>query len=589
MRLILPMLILLAALLASLAFEQPHPRAELTTGVVSIETIDPQLAHAVDDIRLIYSMFEGLTTFDPATFTVEPGVAHAWQLADDQVTYTFHLRPDARWSDGSPVTADDFSNAWRIGMLPDTAIPYVEFLFFIRGAREFSQWGVTSLKEVASIGDPAARHAAAQKRIAESVERFAATVGVKVVDERTLVVTLEKPVPYFLDIAACWPLFPIPRHVLDRISTIDGSTGMLRRDQQWTKPSNEPRTMIGNGPYRLTAWRFKRELYFEANEFYWNAAQVGPRTVRVANYQTSEAMFNAYASGELDIMFGAQALKFCPDLIAQQVRGERRDVMAVDAFGTYYYAFNCRPVLPDGRPNPMADARVRRALALAVDKRAIVENVTRLRQTVADVFVPRGSVPGYTSPQGLGQDVALAQELLKAAGYPGGAGLPTIEISYNTGAGHEHVAQALGTMWTRNLGVNVSYDAQEWKVFLDRRQSGQFMIARSGWNGDYGDPATYLDLLRTGNGHNNPGYSNPVYDRLMDEAAGERDAARRMELLRQAETIIVRDDLPILPLYVYQLVNLHDPSRVTNVSEHPRQIHMFGRMRVNEPGKAEAN
>lgn len=581
MRLLLPIFILVAALLASLAFERPSPPADLTTGVISIETIDPQVAQATDDIRLIYAMFEGLTTFDPMTFTVIPGQAARWDVSDDGTVYTFHLRPDLKWSDGTPLTTEDFRYAWRVGMMPDTAPPYAEFLYFIKGGHEFANWALEELKRVQAIADPAERRAAARQRLADSERKFDEIVGVKVIDRQTIQVTTARPLPYFLEIVACWPLFPLPKHVLEKVSAIDPSTLMLRRDQQWTRPGREPETMIVNGPYRLVSWRFKRELYFEANEHYSDTANVDARTLRIINYQTTESMFNAYASGTLDIMFGAQALKFCPSLIEAQQRGERDDVFAVDNFGTYYYAFNCRPTLPDGRANPFADPRVRKAFALSADKRALVEQVTRLRQTVADVFIPAGSIAGYDSPGGLGYDPERARQLLAEAGYPEGRGLPTIEISYNTGGGHEDAAQALGRMWARALGVKVSFEAQEWKVFLDRRQRGQFMIARSGWSGDYGDPTTFLDLFRIGNGHNDPGYHNPAYDRLLDEAAATTGEAR-MNLLERAEAMVVRQDLPILPLYHYQMINLHDEKKITNVSEHPRQIQMFHRMKMVE-------
>lgn len=579
MRLIIPIVLIGAFLVAAVAWDRPSPRAELTSAYQSIETLDPQMMQAVDDIRLVYGMFEGLCTFDHLTFSVEPGVAKSWDLADDGVTYTFKLRDDAKWSDGTPVTAEDFRYAWRVGMMPDTSPPYIEFLFLIKGGHEFNAWCMEELKRIATITDPAKRMAAAQRRIEESVRRFDEMVGVKVVDDHTIIVTARQPTPYFLEIMACWPLFPLPRHVLEPTSAIDPSTLMLRRDQQWTKPGRG--TMLTNGPYILKEWRFKRELLFVENPHYWNKQIVGPKSVRMVNFQTVDAMFKAYESGVIDIIFGAQALTYCPELIEQQKQGLRKDVHPETVYGTYYFVYNCRPTLPDGRANPFADPRVRLAFTMATNKQDLVEKVTRLHQPTADVFIPPGAIEGYESPRGVGYDPQRARELLAEAGYPGGVGLPTIEISYNTSGGHDLVSQALGKMWQDELGVSVSYDSQEWKVFLDRRSRGQFMIARSGWGGDYLDPTTFLDLFRTGNGHNDGGYEDPQYDALLDKAAAAaRNPQERMSLLGQAEARVMDETMPMLPLYHYTYVNLHDPEELTDVSEHPRQIQMFHRMRL---------
>jgi oligopeptide transport system substrate-binding protein len=365
---------------------------------------------------------------------------------------------------------------------------------------------------------------------------------------------------------------------MDRVTRLSRQSLMLRRDPTWTDPS----TMVNNGPYRLADHRFKRYIRLEANEHYWAAKRVGPKTVELVSFNDPMSNFNGYMTGNVDIMFDAGTLNaFADKLVAQQVAGERDDLVQANAFGCYYYCFNTRPTLPSGARNPFADPLVRRAFAMSIDKRALVNEVTRLRQTVADVFIPPDSIPGYRSPKGLSYDVEAARKALADAGYPGGKGFPAIELSYNTNGGHEPVAQAVARMWSQNLGVRVTQAGQEWKVYLARRMAGDFTVARHGWFGDYSDPTTFLDLFRTGNGNNDAGYSNPTYDALLDKAAAERDPARRMAVLSQAEAYLIEDQAALCPLYFYKKIHLRRPW-VQGVNNHPRDLQFFHLMRVRK-------
>jgi oligopeptide transport system substrate-binding protein len=481
LRLILPILIVAGLLVASVAWDRPTPRADLVTGYTSIETLDPQMTRAAADVRMGYALFEGLCTFDPDDFSIIPGVAKDWEVSEDQRIYTFHLRPDARWSDGEPVTAEDFRFAWRVGLMPDTAPPYVDFLFYIDGGREFFDWCSEELERVQQIEGRAARMEAARERVRESKRKFEELVGVEVVDRHTLRVELAEPKPYFREIAATWPLFPLPRHVVRERMEIQDSTLMLKRDPQWTHPGS----LVGNGPYRLDEWRFKRNIRLEANEHYHAAESVGPASVNLMHFQDATAMFHGYESGTIDLLLGAGPIPFAPELVEAARRGERSDLHGFDAFGTYYYVFNTRDQELAGAPNPFADARVRRAFALATEKPPLVERVTRLHQTVTDVFIPAGGIEGYESPEGLGHDPERARKLLAEAGYPNGEGMPPIVMIYNTGGGHGNVAQALMEMWQEKLGVSIRLERQEWKTFLTRRSKGEdYHLARSGWFGD---------------------------------------------------------------------------------------------------------
>ena len=578
MRLILPILLLIALLIVATAWRPGRPKADLRVGYTSLETLDPQIARASEDVRVAYALFEGLCTFDPENFTIEGGVAESWDISEDGLTYTFHLRPDARWSDGSPVTAHDFRFAWKLGLMPDTAPPYIAFLYLIRGGRDYFQWCQESLEKVQpEAGEPTPEDLRlARRRIERADEKFDELVGVEVVDERTLRVEMERRVPYFLEIAATWPLFPLHRETLRANMRVDPNTLRLRRNPQWTKPG----TIVSNGPYRLTAWEFKRRLRLTANPHYWNAALVGPETVEMTNFQDANTMFIAYEAEQLNLMLGAGPLEFSPDLVRAQREGRRDDVHGFTAYGTYYYVFNTRDTLSDGRPNPFADPRVRRAFAMTINKPPLVKRVTRLHQEVSDVFIPRGAIAGYESPDGLGYDPERARELLAEAGYPGGEGLPPVLLIYNTGGGHVKVAQAVARMWANELNADVNLEGQEWKVFLRRRNEGGFHIARSGWFGDYMDPTTFLDLFKTGNGNNDAGFSDPYYDGLLEQAAAEPDAAKRMDILRKAEAYIMNEALPAVPLYYYKMIHLYDEQQVRGVSLHPRNLQFFHRMRV---------
>lgn len=581
MRLIVTILVLCALLVGSLLLDRPREPAELTAGYISIETLDAQTARASEDIRVSYSLFEGLCTFDPYTFTVEPGVAASWEVSGDGLTYTFHLRDNARWSDGSPILAPDFVYTWRMGLMPDTAPPYLEFIQYLKGGKAFTNWCTQELAKVKAL-PVAERLPAAERRAEESKRVFEELVGVRAINDRTLEVKVERAMPYFLEMVASWPFFPLHPPTIREATKLNRDSLMLRRDPEWTQ---HPKTFVGNGPYVLEEVRFKRFIRLRANEHYRAADRVGPKTVELVSFNDLLTEFNGYETGVIDIMFDAQGLNFAPYMVADHRAGKRNDLIETDGFSTYYYCFNTRPRLPSGAANPFANPRVRRAFTLAVDRHAIVNEVTRLRQTVAGAFIPPGSIPGYRSPRGVGYNPELARKELAEAGYPGGRGLPPIELSYNSGAGHQDIAQAVARMWAGTLGVQVIQSAQEWKVYLSRRQAGDFMVCRHGWTGDYADPTTFLDLFRTGNGNNDAGYSNHAYDALLDRAAAEHDAAKRMAILTEAERFLLEEQAALCPIYYNKLIHLHR-EHVQGVNNHPRDLQFFHLMRVErrDPG-----
>lgn len=579
MKLAIPLIALLVILVVVILFDRPVRDADLNVHYISIETLDPQRQRAAVDIRVSYALFEGLCTFEPTTFTIEPGVASSWEVDEAGVVYTFHLRDDARWSNGDPVTAEDFLYAWHLGLLPDTGVPYVMFLTYFAGADAYAKWANESLEAVGALreaGDLTGARQLAAERWATAYERFLEMVAVKAIDDHTLQVRLREPTPFFLEVVACWPTFPLHRPTMERFTQVDPETLQIRRDPEWVKPAN----IISNGPYVLSSWRFKRELLFVVNEHYWNQASIGPQSVRMVNFTSDLAAFNAYITGAIDLFVGAETLDYAAEMLNEVDAGIRNDAHAVNAYGTYYFSFNCRERLPDGRPNPFADPRVRQAFTLAIDRDRLVRHVTRLDQQPAYSFIPPDSIAGYELQTGPSFDLEKAKRLLAEAGYPGGRGFPRVELVYNTGGGHERRCEALAAMWRDHLNVDFALDAQEWKIYLGRRNSGDFMISRAGWFGDYGDPTTFLDLFRSDNGNNDSGYQDPAFDAIMDAAADAEDSATRTRLLQQAEAHLLNTGMPLLPLYYYRLLHLYNPDRLENVSHHPRNMHMYHRIRI---------
>lgn len=499
-----------------------------------IHTLDPALISWHQDIRIAQSLYEGLTNNAYKTMQPEPGAAERWEITPDGKTYTFHLRQNALWSDGSPVTADDFITAWRRVLDPRTGSQYAYLLFAVTGAEAYN----------------AELEKAAKEKRAPTLTWD--TVGIRSPDPHTLVVQLARPQTYFLELTAFPTLYPIHRPTLQRYA-LDPKDPGKGLHNEWV------RNTIGNGPYRIKEWQFKRHFLMEKSPTYWAADKVGTKLVKIVSYEDQQTAFLQYRTGVVDLMtFIPQ--NFGAELIALQMQGKEPDVHYQPVFGTYYFIFNVT------RP-PLDDPRVRKALVMAIDKTAIVKDVTRLGQRPITTMVAPDSIPGYKSPAGLPYDVAAARKLLAEAGYPDGKGLRTIEVLYNTGPiVHENVSQAMGQMWEKNLGVRINMKAVEGKTFSAMRQKEHsFDISRAGWYGDYRDPTTWLDLLRTGSTNNDGQFSNKQYDHLLDQAMNEADPAKRFQLLHDAEKIAVEDLAAIIPLYQYTEGYMYNEQKLTGV------------------------
>ncbi len=525
-------------------------------------TLDPQKMSWSHDVRVARLLYETLVTLDFSDLSIDPGVAESWEVSEDGLTYTFRLREDAKWSNGKPVVASDFIAGWRRAMMPDEAADYAKLMFRIKGAKAFYDYRTQQLADYVRIKQSSATtptgtaSEAARATYELAMDHFADTVGVSAPDDRTLVVELAGPCPYFLELVAFVTFAPIPEEVIDAHLKINDDTGMARVDPAyWTDPAR----LVGNGPYQLSQRAFRQYVFMTANPFYWDRAAMKNGSILELIISEPQTAMLAYQAGEADLWVQVPSGS---SLAAELIRQDRPDLHREAMAGTYFYNFNCQPKLNDGRANPFVDPRVRRAFSMAIDRRAIVERVTRMNQPIALTYIPPGSITGYTPPaqDGVTFDPDQARKLLAEAGHPDGAGLDGLSILYNTNAGHENIAQAIKNMWEQHLNVSVSLEGVEVKVFSARLKNQDFIICRASWFGDYPDPTTFLDKMKTGDGNNDCGWSNPRFDALL-ERAETQSGAERMRTLEAAEAVLLEDQ-PMALLFQYENLYLWDPAKV---------------------------
>lgn len=491
------------------AVEQGNRAQVLHRGVgYEVTELDPQLVTGVADGNVLRALFEGLVTEDPVDLHPVPGVAERWEISADGRQYTFHLRANARWSDGQPVTAEDFVASFRRILTPALGAEYANMLYVLRGAEDYHKGRSTDFGRV----------------------------GASAADARTLRLTLENPTPYFLSLLTNPPWFPVPLSVIARHGPVD------RRGNPWTRPEN----LVGNGAFILRDWRPHQVIIAAKSPTYWDAATVRLNAIHFYPIDSVDAEERAFRSGQLHLT------EFTPvGKIDSYVRTTPQLIRRDPYLGTYFYRFNTRHA-------PLNDARVRRALALAADREAIVTKVARGGQRPAGSLTPPGTA-GYTATAAIPSDSEAARRLLSEAGFPGGRGLPPLELLFNTSENHRAVAEALQEMWRRELGVEVRLANQEMKVVFAARRAGNFQILRSDWIGDYLDPATFLDIFRGDSGNNYTGWAHAEYDALLDSAARTADPAARFAMFQKAEAILVAE-APFMPLYHHTHVFLIQPS-----------------------------
>jgi oligopeptide transport system substrate-binding protein len=608
-RLLIPVIALVLALAAAVSLDRPLPPADFVLIDRSdVYTLDPQRMSYQHELRRARVIYEPLVNLRASDCVIVPGVAERWEVSPDGRTYTFHLRDNAKWSNGDPVTSEDFRYSWGRAILPDSAADYSGLFFAIKGAKAFFDARNAMVQEFAAAhaANPSAADAEALWK--RTTELFDSTVGLHAPDARTLVVTLDAPLAYFLDLCA-FPCFsPVHPKTVEQFVSLDPATGRMIQRHDWTKPGR----IVVNGAYVPVVWRYKRDMRLEQNPYYWNKAAVVAKSIECRTVENPNTGVLSFQSGAADWLTDlgpeyktemlaerrAYLERFRADLDAGLARGERvddivallpppgagerRDARGFDAFGTDFFSFNCRETLPGERFNPFNDARVRRAFALAVDKQTLIDRVTRLKERVATTLVPPGTIDGYPVIEGLGYDPARARAELKAAGWEDrdgdgiienaeGVKFPTVDILYSTSSPrYQNLALAMRDMWKRELRIAAECRGKDSKLYKEDLKKGTFMIARGGWYGDYGDPTTWLDLQQSQNGNNDRGYANPEFDRRLAEASSEFDPALRLRKLAEVERWLFTEEMPMLPICNYVTVYMYDPARIDGMTDHPR-------------------
>jgi oligopeptide transport system substrate-binding protein len=467
---------------------------------------DPRKATGIPEFTMLLNLFDGLMRYNLQGQLV-PSIAEKYEVSDDGLTWTFHLR-DAKWSNGEPVTAYDFEYSWKSALSPEINSEYAYQLYYLKNGEAYNTGKIT---------DPA-------------------QVGVKALDDKTLVATLEAPTPYFSSLLTFTTYLPVNKK-------LDTS------NPDWAKSADN---YISNGPFMLSKWDHNHLIEVVKNPNYWDAKNVKLEKITFYMVEESSTELMMFENGELD--FGTN-----PPL-PEIDRLKQEGVLTISPYlGTYYYMFNVT------KP-PFDNVLVRKALAAAIDRESIVTNVTKAGQLPATAYVPPGipdAAPGSDFREVGGTffepyEPEKAKQYLAEAGYPDGKGFPTFELLYNTSEAHKIIAEAIQQMWKETLGINCTLVNQEWKVYLDNRTSLNYQVARAGWIGDYTDPMTFIDMWVTGGGNNDTGWSNAQYDALVAKAKSTGDQTVRMQAMHDAEKILM-DEMPIAPIYFYTRPELIKP------------------------------
>ena len=465
------------------------------------KTLDPALNAEVQGSTILANCYEGLMRLDENNKAI-PGMAEKVDISDDQLTYTFHLR-DANWSDGQKVTAQDFEYSWKRALDPKTAADYAYQLYYIKNGQAFSG-------NKASIDD----------------------VAVKATDDKTLQVTLVSATPYFLELTAFPTYFPVRKDIVEK------------NPEAW--PIN-PENVPFNGPFKMTKWQRGDVVEIVKNDKYYDSDRVKVDSVEFTMITEDTTAFQAFQSGEIDGSDGVSEAQI------PQLREKNDPNFKIHPYiGIYYYSLN---VTQEPTDNP----KVREALSLAVDRNLITTVVVKAGQKSAKTFVPEGmsgadgkDFTENAKDYGIKPEaqVEKAQKLLAEAGYPNGEGFPEITVYYNTNESHKALAEAVQEMWKQNLNIDVKLQNQEWKVFQETRNQGNFKIARDGWIGDYLDPMTFLDMFLSTSGNNHSQWKNPEFDKLITDIKKTQDLEKRDKMLHQAEDMIMDENI-VIPIYYY--------------------------------------
>lgn len=476
-------------------------------------SLDPSIGFDAVSWDPLNNLMEGLTRLD-AEHRAGPGVAEEWDISDDGLTYTFHLRADAKWSNGDPVVAEDFVFAWKYMLDPATASPAAFLAYFIEGAEAYNS------------GDGSADD-----------------VAVRAVDEKTLEVKLVAPTGFFLDVLTNPAFFPINHKV-------------AQENPNWHAEAD---TFVGNGPFKLESWEHDVKMVFAKNENYWDAAAVKLDKVEFAMVNDTNTQYQMFESGDLD------TAGIPPELSDQLIGGD--NVFIGPYGGLEFYRFNVTM-------EPFQNTNIRKAFAYAVNRQDIAEFVVKNGVEPAYGWIS----PGFTSPTGedfrdvngdlVSFDPELAKQYLEQGmeeeGYDE---LPEITLTYNTSDTNKAVAEALQSMFKENLGVEVKLENMEWNVFVDAQTNLELQFSRSSFINDYNDPVNFLESFITDSYMNRTGFSSAEYDELIANGKSETDDEARWEYLYEAEKLLA-EEMIAMPIRYYNTVVL-EADGVEGILRHP--------------------
>ncbi|WP_284140215.1 MULTISPECIES: peptide ABC transporter substrate-binding protein [unclassified Virgibacillus] len=477
-------------------------------------SLHPGLATDTTSGAVLNQVFEGLMRVNQEG-KVEPAIAESNEVSDDGLTYTFKLRQDAKWSNGDPVTAKDFEFAWKWVLDPANAdTDYAYQLYPIKGAQDAKENG-------GSLDD----------------------VGITVKDDHTLVVELNQPTAYFLELTAFYTYFPVNHKVVEG-------------NNKWAQDVSDK--YVTNGPFLLDTWKHKDEIVLKKNPEYWDADTVKLETINMYMIDDENTAKQMYDSGEIDWL--GDPTDTIPLAAIPAYKQEGKLNIAPKA-GVYYYAFNTEA-------EPFTNVNIRKAFALAVNRQGIVENITKGEQQPAMALVPPSIFPENKEGYFKDNDVEEAKKYLeKGLEELGLDKLPTVKLSYNTSEAHAAIAQAVQDMWKKNLGVEVELNNEEWGVYLDSMGAGDFQVGRMGWIADFNDAINFLEIFESKGGNNYTNWESAEYQKILQQTREETDVAAREELLHKAEDLFM-EELPIAPIYFYTNVWTHN-EKVKNVEVSP--------------------
>jgi len=615
--------LLAAAIAWSTSFSTVAPADFSFINGTEVESVDPARVTGSPEGRIITALFEGLYRPDPKTLQPLPAMALRHEVSADNRVYTFHLRKDAKWSDGTPVMAHDFAWSWLRLLHPETGSQYAFLLTecVVNAAKyqhgpevgdsvqvelddrkmplEPHPQGTLLAGKLMTISKPAKPvfqpqdSETKQQRLTEEWEsKWVYTVeingmprqfckepklaqaeserclqvllnvnevGIKALDDQRFQVTLISPTPYFVYLAQFYPLYPVQRKCVEKY----GYPGWIKKEH-----------IVTNGAYQMEFRKVRDRIRLKKNPLYWDAANVKIDVADALAVESSATGLNMYLDGQVD---WTQAP---PSAVIPKLKS-RDDYYGEASLTIAFYRCNVTRKGQEGKP--LDNVLVRRALNMAIDKRALCDNLLRAGQKPARSFVPPG-LPGY-EPALCGEyNVKRAQELLAEAGFPGGKGIDTVEILYNSSGDHGTMAEFIGDCWRKNLGLKVSYRSLEWGTYLSTVDKLGFDIARGGWTGDYPDPNTFLNLFVSHGEQNQTGWKNPEYDKLIAAAAREKDPKRRLQIFHETEAILM-DELPIIPIYSYVIVNMVKPY-VHGFYANAQDVHPLREMWIDQAERA---